>query len=737
MMRHKRVARRESGQVIIFIALTLLVILGMMSLSLDGSYGLVRERQDQNAADFASLSATQLLARQCPGPESAPISYQDVWDVIKHEMDKSSDGVAVWHAEFLTSSGADLGIAAGDNTGPPPGGASIAIPPSACGVTVNVNSNWSPFLAGIVGAKQLSTGAQAAATNTSIYGAGVAIDSLNPVYPHAVLAGGSGTFIVDGDIFLNAKRGAGMTDVIDAKSDSNIYIYGTVKTVDPANTTGSAPVDWCFDHAGEAVFPLGVTSGPTPAYGGAVPPAAGPPAGAVPLVGPAVAPWTKPNQTTCNQGAAVDTVYPVVFSYNGMQGSQSTGTGDPLESVLPSPFSSETDPSSLLAPCPFQALNKWGSITAATYVNPLDSNAIVFRPGQYTFPVDISPSNPALINPSTGAPYAKYEFGDCSPGYGYEDPATPTGLACSRDDPFPTATDPTPSSCVNHPGTFLFDGGLSIRPAAGQSVLGNNIMIAVKNPLPNSILNGNVSATGTGNGDPCLPANTYGIPEFWNGTAGNYKPDWLGTSPCAGPGSLYAAQPVGNPGGFPGWQPGPTDIGIHPPAPGPGTNDSLMINGALGSIVKFTPPQSDAQGYADIMFYQDRSTMGNWGFNAAPQVQGGPQINGADITVSGVLYNASLPTSIVGKAGGIGFNTWDNGVPFYPGGTLQTGYGAGPATGVSGFNMGWFPSRGTVTINGVAVVSDFNTDGDTPIIVRGKLFPYETPNGTTPPGLVG
>ena len=84
-----------------------------------------------------------------------------------------------------------------------------------------------------------------------------------------------------------------------------------------------------------------------------------------------------------------------------------------------------------------------------------------------------------------------------------------------------------------------------------------------------------------------------------------------------------------------------------------------------------------------------------------------------------MVYNASLSN--------YGANSpqdyWDGpggGIPFYAGGTLQTGFGAGFPTGPT-------QSAGSFTINGTAIVDDFNTDGDTTITILGQ--PYTLPGG--------
>lgn len=112
------------------------------------------------------------------------------------------------------------------------------------------------------------------------------------------------------------------------------------------------------------------------------------------------------------------------------------------------------------------------------------------------------------------------------------------------------------------------------------------------------------------------------------------------------------------------------------------------------------------------MLYQDAGTQGNYGFDALTG-------DAADIDLTGVVYNASL--SNYGKNSPEDF--WDGslgGIPFYAGGSLQTGFGAG-------WNPGPTPSSGSVTLNGTAIVDNFNTDGNTTITIVGQ--PYKLPGG--------
>jgi hypothetical protein len=149
-------------------------------------------------------------------------------------------------------------------------------------------------------------------------------------------------------------------------------------------------------------------------------------------------------------------------------------------------------------------------------------------------------------------------------------------------------------------------------------------------------------------------------------------------------------------------QPDPSETGT-------GTNDSLIIGGS-GSVTLSGPTSgayANTNGTPGVVLYQDKGTAANYGFDAEVG-------DTADITINGVVYNASLPNDGVG--GPLDF--WDGtggGVVFYQGGTLQTGYGTGWVNGPT-------QSGGSVSLNGTAIVDDFNTDGGTNITITGLSY---------------
>jgi len=260
-----------------------------------------------------------------------------------------------------------------------------------------------------------------------------------------------------------------------------------------------------------------------------------------------------------------------------------------------------------------------------------------------------------------------------------------------------------------YPGVYRFDQGLWINPGPGDTVTGSNVIIDTATPFP---VAGNVPgsgagaafvASGAGNGAPCLESST----QTSAASGSNGQPEnETSSTPCGGTNPTtygvlaYHDSPVSN----------TPDSSMT----GTGNNFSLMIGGGANAKVNLsgptTGPYAGLDGSPGIVLYQDPDTQANYGFDAEAG-------DSAAITLTGVVYNASLAK--------YGANApqdyWDGeggGIPFYAGGTLQTGFGAGWTNGPT-------QSSGSVTLNGTAIVDDFNTDGNTNITILGE--PYNVP----------
>jgi hypothetical protein len=621
-------------------ALSMVALIGLMAVALDSSYGFIQNRRAQNASDFAAFAATQQLnnSSTCNGLNATP-NMLEVVTLIQHIVDDNAPAVgSSWSAQFIDGTGQ---IISGSTFTPASGNSGTFPPFGACGVAVNAVPSWTPFLAGIFGTKQLNGNGNAKVTITG-GGQPIGIVSLNEVGPHAILGGGTGKFVVSGDIFLNTNvqnqpwtanynNAWEFDDAIDAKTSSNLSVYGTIKT---NNGTYHGEPLWPLDACFVGTGPVGQgTNGPGDPTGGPGPPLFNPP---------------------CSEGN-------VSVAYNHID-PNFAAISDPLRTASspPSPFDT-----SIVCPGAPDGLQTYNTLADG---ENLTNGVEVLYPGEYQNPVQITTST---------------KFGDCSA----------------------FANEPA------YPGIYRFDKGLWIDPAAGTSVTGSNIVIGTQAPYP---LAGNVPGSGTvgnfnpsgkaGNGAPCLPTGTTAS------AASGGQSEVDNTHGCGGT-TDFGVIAYGDST----FSPDPNNYGT-------GDNFSLIVGGAAGATVTLSGPTFGGYGGGGspgLVLYQDSGTEANYGFNAESN-------DAATINVTGVVYDASIKS----YGANAPLDYWDGtggGIPFYAGGTLQTGYGAGWTGGPAA-------SAGSVTITGTSIVDDFNTDGGTTITIVGQ--PYSLP-GSGSLSLVG
>jgi Flp pilus assembly protein TadG len=684
-----RARRGQHGQILILFALAAIVVLGMVAIAVDGGYGLVQFRRAQNAADFAAVAGTNQLKGLCSGAGNAP-SNQTVFNAIQDVVDVNASAVGGnWTGTYLDSSSNVIK----DGLGNPivvTNSSSTAPPTQACGVTVQVNPQWAPFLAQILGYKSLTSTASAKSVVKPGQGNPIGIVALDEVSPHEILGGGTGNFVVYGTIFANSTvpynpwgqgqiyHGYDYVDVVDAKDNSNLILHGIMQSVG-----ANWPLDWCFG-SGSPADQYNATDRDNDGDNDSDPSTDTDKAG-------------DSNADPYNN--AVCTAGPVTLKYNHINISNPQIT-DPL---LPNNgIGGVGDPfvRSDLGNCPpASSPPTIGALPAPVMIGGVST--YVLQPGDYTFPV-IIPSSANVL------------FADCSGAY-----------------------DAIASNTAVYPGIFRFEKGLDLQPAAGRTVLGNNVMIATGDPLP---LGGNVPGTVSGgvftqtpgvfgNGAPCFPT---GVNRQAN------DPETDGSSPkCGGTDTL----PSGPYYGVRTWNQtnyNTQTAGLY----GTGTNFSLVIGGQ--GTVTLTSPGTGP--YRDLMLFQKRGDSANLGLNAEPN-------DSATVTLTGLVYDTSVPCygfpgssataadpfngscttaqNYQAQVPNNPFSFWDLGTTYHPGGTLQTGVGIG--TGYPN------PSTGSVTVNGTCLVGDFNTDGNTTITIDGRTNTYALPGvlGSGNPPIVG
>ncbi len=304
----------------------------------------------------------------------------------------------------------------------------------------------------------------------------IGIVALNKVSPHEILGGGTGQFVVAGDIFLNTDvshqqwTGSAVDpttqvswawdDAIDAKTGSNLYVYGTIHSNNGTDNGRSLwPLDTCFQPN---ILGDGNPATPSPTY------QPGDPATQSPAV-----------QMNCQEhSASVNVDYDNIDPTN-------TQINDPLSSTgaPPNPLSASTD-----IACPGSTLQTDPPMT-------VDSNGVTqLTPGEYTNPVEISASANFQDCPGGGVGIYRFDQGLWINPQGSTDTVTGSNVVIATENPYPVA--------------------------------GN---------VPGSMVDGAFVASGTGNGAPCLPSTTMTSGPSGNGTpmhetSGNVCG---GTSPAA------------------------------------------------------------------------------------------------------------------------------------------------------------------------------------------------------------
>lgn len=554
------------------------VILGMVAVVIDGSYGLIENRRAQSATDFAAFAASQQLLQSdyCIGA-STP-STADIVSVIQQLVD-DNDGAAStssgdigsgWTADFVNSQGnaiADSSFSPGSDSGDPP--------PGACGVKITAKPSWNTFFAGIFGDNKLTGYASSAVSNT-VTGTPYGIIGLNKVGPHVVLGGGTGDFDVSGNIFLNTdvkyQPWSGWTstvadqtcgspatgcylfdDAIDAKGGSSLTVDGTISTIgtyDEASGPGVAtwdngaslwPLDTCFESSG---------------------------------------PVSGADSLDCTSNGAK-------LSYQGID-ADATAIDDPLR---PGPGTPPDPLSSSSIACP-------GLSSVPTYssVTQVAGGTTELSPGEYTQPVTLTGSA---------------NFQDCSGGY--------------------------PGIYRFDKGLYIDPQSASDTVSGSNVLIATNQPLALAGNVPGSLVAGTfvASTNGSGqevggNGGPCLPAGTTA-----SALSGS-NPETDSSASCGG------STDYGVVARHDSWDYGGSSCGCFPidtSNSGTGSNFSLIIGGVSGATVDLSGPTTGAyagtDGSAGLLFYQEPSTQANFGFDADSG-------DAATINLTGVVYNASL-----------------------------------------------------------------------------------------------
>lgn len=142
---------REPGQMVVLFALSLVAMLLVAGLVIDGGYAYAENRATQNAADFAAMAGTRIIGEQLTG-NTANGTAANVTAAIQGAL--TANNAQLDAATYIDEAGSSLGDVVG----------AASIPAGANGVVVNAKTTWRPFFLGIIGVSSWSAGSTATAT---------------------------------------------------------------------------------------------------------------------------------------------------------------------------------------------------------------------------------------------------------------------------------------------------------------------------------------------------------------------------------------------------------------------------------------------------------------------------------------------------------------------------------------------------------------------------------------------
>jgi Flp pilus assembly protein TadG len=163
-------SQNERGQVLVIVAISLVALVAMVGLVVDGGYAWGKQRDTQNAADAGAKAGAVQLAENLAGKTPANTDA-DVADAVQDVLDANNvDLVVAYYTDItgvhLTAAGAP---AASDDSDAAVVGAGT-IPPGTWGVDVTANQEFGTFLAGVIGFDEFAASADATAVSGYLTG---------------------------------------------------------------------------------------------------------------------------------------------------------------------------------------------------------------------------------------------------------------------------------------------------------------------------------------------------------------------------------------------------------------------------------------------------------------------------------------------------------------------------------------------------------------------------------------
>lgn len=165
----RRARRDERGQVLVIVAVSMVLLVAMVGIVIDGGFAWGKQRDTQNAADATAKAGALKLTENLAGV-SPPNTDADVFDAVNDTADANVVGLP---GAYYTNFDGNLINASGTVVSSDAAAAAVgsgAIPPNAAGVKAVTNQTFDTFLARVIGFNQFTATADATARSGYLTG---------------------------------------------------------------------------------------------------------------------------------------------------------------------------------------------------------------------------------------------------------------------------------------------------------------------------------------------------------------------------------------------------------------------------------------------------------------------------------------------------------------------------------------------------------------------------------------
>lgn len=233
-------ARRNSGEILVYAALTAITMMGMVGLALDGGNLYMHKRQMQNAADAAALAGAQTLKLAIQAKQ-APSDSQILQSIKQYAQFNRKSDVDKDLTAFYSKDGVSLGVGVGGGV----------VPSDANGVEVKAGQTMNSLFMRIVGITAYRASARAAARFTVTQSGGFGMFAGNRQDADSIKTTGS-NYAINGTVHSNS----GITNSGGGYVVNGIVEYGTTTsgvdkwTINPSqnNVNQVAPQSYPVDY---------------------------------------------------------------------------------------------------------------------------------------------------------------------------------------------------------------------------------------------------------------------------------------------------------------------------------------------------------------------------------------------------------------------------------------------------------------------------------------------------------